>query len=80
MQVAGSDLFAVQDADLGQKSATSSPGRTFWANKCDLQIRLSQRQISEKIVVSTAADVCHLRNKARNTRKFKILMFEGFRG
>ena len=75
MQVAGSDLFAVQVADLVQKSATSRPSRTFWADKCDMQIRLSRRQISENFVVLAAADVCHLRNKARNTRKLKIWLF-----
>ena len=59
---------------------TSRPGQSFGADKCDLQIQVSQRQISEKVVVSAVADVCHLRNKAKNTRKLKILMFEGFRG
>ena len=34
----------------------------------------------KNFVVSAATDVCHLRNRARNTRKLKILMFEGFRG
>ena len=72
MQVAGSDLFEVQVTDLGKKSVTLRPGRTFGADKCDLQIRLSRQQISEKIVVLAAADVCHLRNKARNTQKLKI--------
>ena len=80
VQVTGSDLFSVQVTDLGQKSAASRPGRTFWADKCDLHIRLSRRQISEKFLVLAAANVCHLRNKARNTRKLKIWMFEGFRG
>ena len=80
VQVSGSDLFAVQVADFGQKCATSRPSRSFWADKYDLQIWVSRRQISEKVVVSAATDVCHLRNKARNTQKLKILMFEGFRG
>ena len=72
VQVAGSDLFAFHVLGLGQKSVTSRPGHRFWADKCDLQIRVSRRQISEKFVVSATADVCHLRNKARNTRKLKI--------
>ena len=79
-QVTSSNLFSVQVAGLGQKSVSWGSGRTFWADKCDLQIRLSRRQISEKFVVSAAADVCHLRNKARNTRKLKIWLFKGFRG
>ena len=80
VQVIGSNMFSVQVTFLGQKSAPSSPGHIFWADKCDLQIQVSRQQISEKFVVSAAADVCHLRNRARNTRKLKILMFEGFRG
>ena len=80
VQVASYDLFSVQVIVLGQKSAPSSPGHSFWADKCDLQIKVSRRQISKKFVVSAAADVCHLCNRARNTRKLKILMFEGFRG
>ena len=36
VQVAGSDLFAVEDADFGQKSVTSRSVHTFWADKCDL--------------------------------------------
>ena len=72
VQVTGSDLFSVQVAVLGQKSVPSSPSHSFWANKCDLQIRVSQRQISEKVVVSAATDVCHLHNRAKNTRKLKI--------
>ena len=66
-QVAGSDLFSVQVADNGLKSATWRPSHRFWAEKCDLKLRVSRRKISEKFVVSFAADVCHLRNRARNT-------------
>ena len=66
--------------DFGLKSVTWRLGHSFWAEKCDLKLRVSRRQISEKVAVSVAADVCHLRNRARNTWKLEILMFEGFKG
>ena len=56
-------FFPVQVTEKGLKSATWSPGHIFWAEKCDLQLRLSRRQICGKVAVSVAADVCHLRNR-----------------
>ena len=68
-QVAGSDLFSVQVTEKGLKSAPGGPGRSLWAEKCDLKLRVSRRQISRKVVVSVAANVCHLRNRVKNTWK-----------
>ena len=75
IQVASSDMFSVQVIVLRLKSASCNTSHRFWAEKCDLQLRVFRQQISEKFVVSTVANVCHLHNRARNTRKLKILMF-----
>ena len=80
VQVTGFDLFSVQVTDSGLKSVSCSPGHRFCGKKCDLQLRVSRRQISEKVVVCVAAGVGYLRNRARNTRKLKIVMLEGFIG
>ena len=80
VQVTVSDLFLVEAYFFSCKVHHGGPGHRFWAEKCDLHFRYSRQYISEKVVVLAAANVCHLRNRARNTRKLKILMFEGFRG
>ena len=67
--------FQCRSQKMGRKVRPGGPGRRLWAKKCDPPFRLSRWQIFKKVVVSVAAGVAYLWNRARNTRKLEILMF-----
>ena len=60
---------------LKRKFSNSFAMKDLGVAKQILGMRITR---DKKNVVSAVADVGHLRNRARNTRKLEILMFEGF--